>query len=112
WYQSVSNVWCAISAVFNPLNTAVRYGASRVGLSGPLKLLQQNLLVWFYTAFLQRLGTYLIELYGGRLRVGARRWRELVLGEKDPRPPALGGGEVPVPEAARPVTFTLAGPRN
>jgi predicted GTPase len=109
WYQSVSNVYWAISAVFSPLTTGMRYGMSRIGLSGPLKLLQQNLLLWFYTAFLQRLGTYLIELYSGRLRVGARRWRELVLGEKATPPAALEDGEVAVPEAARHVTFTLLG---
>ena len=108
WYQSVSNVYWAISAVFSPLSTGLRYGMSKIGLSGPLKLLQQNLLLWFYTAFLQRLGTYLIELYSGRLRVGARRWRELVLGEKPAAPPALEG-EVAVPEAARRVTFTILG---
>ena len=85
------------------------YGTSKLGLSGPLKLLQQNLLVWFYTAFLQRLGTYLIELYSGRLRVGARCWRELVLKETAPRPPALEDSEGAIPEGARHVTFTLMG---
>ena len=109
WYQSVNNVYWAISAVFSPLSTALRYGTSKLGLSGPLKLLQQNLLVWFYTAFLQRLGTYLIELYSGRLRVGARRWRELVLKEAAPRPPALEDSEGAIPEGARHVTFTLMG---
>src|SRR5436309_2756633 len=86
WYQRASNVFWAISAVLSPISTATRYTASRVGLSTPLKMLQQNLILWFYTAFLQRLGTYLIGLYSGRLRVGARRWRELVLGEKHPKP--------------------------
>src|SRR5262249_43016263 len=108
WYQRVSNVWWAISAVLSPINTATRYAASRVGLSTPLKMLQQNLILWFYTAYLQRLGTYLIELYSGRLRVGAQRWRELVLGEKEPKPAIERGGAEP-PEAARVVTLTLMG---
>ena len=109
WYQSASNIYWAITAVFSPVTTALRYGASHLGMSTPLRMLQQNLLVWFYTAFLQRLGTYLIELYSGRLRVGARRWRELVLGEKAPRPALAEDGAVAVPEEARHVTLTLAG---
>src|SRR5262249_2251258 len=71
WYQTVSNVWGAIRAVLTPVNTAVRYLATKAGMSTPLQLLQQNLILWFYTAFLNRLGTYLIDLNSGRLRVGA-----------------------------------------
>jgi predicted GTPase len=40
--------------------------------------LQQSLADWFYTAYLHRVGTYLIELYSGRLGVGAERYRALV----------------------------------
>jgi uncharacterized protein len=108
WYQTANNVYWAVSALFSPLNTAIRFGASRLGLSTPLRMLQENLQVWFYTAYLQRLGTYLIELYSGRLRVGAKRWRELVLGEAVP-PPALEEDISEVPEAARHVTLTLMG---
>jgi predicted GTPase len=78
WYQTASNVWWAISAVFNPLETGARYAASQIGLSQPLKMLQQNLFLWFFTAFIHRLGTYLIDLNSGRLRVGATRYRQLV----------------------------------
>src|ERR1700730_8826985 len=41
-------------------------------------MLQQNILLWFYTAFIHRLGTYLIDLNSGRLRVGATRFRQLM----------------------------------
>src|SRR5206468_3733212 len=41
WYQTANNVYWAISALFNPVQTAARYTASRVGLSHPLKMLQQ-----------------------------------------------------------------------
>jgi predicted GTPase len=78
WYSTASNVYWVIAALFAPLNTAVRYAASRVGLSRPLQLLQENLVAWFYTAFVHRVGTYLIDLNSGRLRVGARRYRELL----------------------------------
>jgi predicted GTPase len=71
------NAYWAISAVFNPLETATRYLASKVGLGEPMKILQQNLYLWFYTAFIHRLGSYLIDLNSGRLRVGADRYRQL-----------------------------------
>src|SRR5262249_50608460 len=61
-----------------PMETASRFVASKLGLSQPWRMLQQNLLVWFHTAYLHRLGTYLIDMNSGRLRVGAARYRELL----------------------------------
>jgi predicted GTPase len=77
WYNTASNVYWAVSGIFNPVNTATKYIASKIGLSTPLQLLQKNLILWFYSAFIHRLGTYLIDLNSGRLRVGARRYRAL-----------------------------------
>src|SRR5207247_8433981 len=70
WYQTASNIYWLVAAVFAPVQTGLRYAAAQVGLSRPLEMLQQNLLVWFYTAYVHRLGTYLIDLTSGRLRVG------------------------------------------
>lgn len=78
WYQPASNIYWAITALFAPLETGARFTASKLGLSQPWQRLQENLLLWFYTAFIHRLGTYLIELNSGRLRVGARRYREFL----------------------------------
>jgi predicted GTPase len=109
WYQTASNVYWLISAVFAPVNTAVRYLASQAGMSKPWQMLQQNLLVWFYTAYVHRLGTYLIDLHSGRLRLGARRYRELLESQ------AGDGASAPEPKAADPadevrrVTVTLLG---
>jgi predicted GTPase len=94
WYGMASNVYWIVSGVFSPLNTAMRYVASQVGMSRPLQMLQANLLLWFYTAYVHRLGTYLIDLNSGRLRVGARRYRELLQQAKGipaAAPPAPGG---------------------
>jgi predicted GTPase len=96
WYQSANSIYWMVTALFSPINTAIRYMASQAGLSQPFKALQQDLLVWFHSMFLQRLGYYLIELYSGRLRVGAKRWRELVQGDN-------GDGQ------PRVVTLTLIG---
>lgn len=78
WYQTANKVYWLVSALFSPINTAVRYAASRAGMSRPWQLIQQNLIAWFYTAFVQQLGTYLVDLNSGRLRVGATRYRELL----------------------------------
>lgn len=78
WYEAGTNIWWAATALINPLQTGLRYAAAQAGIATPLRMLQQNLYVWFYTAFVQRLGHYLIDLDSGRLRVGATRYRELV----------------------------------
>jgi predicted GTPase len=116
WYRKYSILSWAVAALFNPIGTALRYFASEVGINRPLALLQQNLLVWFYTAYLQRLGTYLIDLNSGRLRVGAERYRQLLRGGGQP-PTVVGEPEdrtevVPpqdAAEAVRKVTITLLG---
>jgi predicted GTPase len=77
WYQTASNLYWMVSAVFSPVNTGLRFLTSQLGMSRPLQLLQQNLIAWFCTAYIHRVGTYLIDLNSGRLRVGARRYREL-----------------------------------
>src|SRR6185295_10135149 len=72
------NVYWLVAGIFAPVNTAMRYGASQLGIARPLEMLQQNLYQWFYTAFVHRFGAYLIDLNSGRLRVGAKRYRELL----------------------------------
>jgi len=112
WYKTASNAYWAVSALFSPVNTALRYVASQVGLSTPMQMLQQNLLLWFHTAYLHRVGSYLIDLHSGRLRVGATRYRQLVEQTLGPAPPAAPAGAEAVPEAAeqvRRVTIALLG---
>lgn len=78
WYQPASNLYWGITALFAPLETGARFAASKLGLSQTWQMLQQNLVLWFYTAYVHRLGTYLIELNSGRLRIGVARYRELM----------------------------------
>src|SRR5262249_15441068 len=116
---ALSNLYWIVSAVFAPVNTGLRYTASRVGLSGPMQILQQNLLIWFYTAFVHRVGTYLIEVYSGRLRVGAARYRQLLEQHERvkagvPGEPPRDGQQPPPPvtdavDEVRRVTVTLMG---
>jgi predicted GTPase len=107
WYSTASNVYWMISAVFSPIDTGARYLASRFGMTQPWQMLQQNLLVWFYTAYVHRLGTYLIDLNSGRLKIGARRYRELV--QAPDGDGAKAPAKVVADEQVRRVTVTLFG---
>ncbi len=116
WYESAVNVYWVIAAVFNPVETGLRYAASKVGLSQPLQKLQQNLLVWFYTSYVHRLGTYLVELNSGRLRIGAARYRQIMREQAPPdgqAAPRAAAARAPAePDAAdgvKRVTITLMG---
>ncbi|HTU18616.1 MAG TPA: GTPase [Gemmataceae bacterium] len=114
WYRPASNLYWAIAAVFAPLETATRFAASKLGLSQPWQMLQHNLLLWFYTAYVHRLGTYLIELNSGRLRIGATRYRELMESAKPsegkPSPErSISMEEAPRDEPVREVTIVVLG---
>lgn len=107
WYQVASNLYWLTAAIFSPIETGLRYAASQAGVSTPWQKLQENLLVWFYTAYVHRVGAYLIELYSGRLRVGVKRYRELVQGQKAAEEKPIEAEPEPAP--ARQVTITVMG---
>src|SRR5262249_50020632 len=68
WYKVGQNVYWAGAAVFDPVQTAMRYLVSKATLGSLLDRLQNNIILWFHTAFIHRLGRYLIELNSGRLK--------------------------------------------
>jgi len=114
WYQAADNVYWLIAALFNPINTGLRYAATQAGLSRPLQMLQENLLLWFYTAYVHRLGMYLIDLNSGRLRVGAARYRALLQEHTPSQVPGTRDGTAMPAEAdsadqVQRVTLTLMG---
>jgi predicted GTPase len=113
WYQSANQAYWAISAVFSPINTALRYLASEIGLGTPLQKLQANLILWFYTAYVHRLGTYLIDVNSGRLRIGAERYRKLLAQQAAMSPAAdaaqADAADTDAAEAVAQVTVTLLG---
>ncbi len=106
WYNSASNVYWVVSALISPINTGLRYAATQLGLTTPLQMLQENLYLWFYATFLQRLGTYLIELNSGRLSVGATRYRQLVEAAGGAK---ADGADGDAADQVRQVTITLMG---
>jgi predicted GTPase len=105
WYQTANTAYWLVSAFFSPLNTAARFATSKLGTSHPWQMVQQSLVAWFYTAFVHRLGSYLIDLNSGRLRIGARRYQELLKVAQDDKtasPAAVG-------KVAGQVTLTVMG---
>jgi predicted GTPase len=105
WWRNSSNLYWLFSAVLSPIDTGLKYAASHVGMSRPLQLFQQDLIAWFHMAFVHRLGTYLIDLNSGRLRVGADRYRELKQQLEDGTAPAAPRGVEPPAQ----ITLTILG---
>jgi predicted GTPase len=87
-------------------------------MAAPQQMLQQYVLIWIYTAYVERVGTYLIEVNSGRLRIGAERYRQLLRdtqpGAAAPAPGATTNGQTATPTAdavdkVKRVTVTLFG---
>jgi hypothetical protein len=112
WYKVGQNVYWAGAAVLNPVEVGVRWVASRYALGGLLDRLQGNMLLWVHTAFIHQLGHYLVEMNSGRLKVGVKRYRELIQAHQAPPvqsdvlapthapPPADGSAPVATPPPA------------
>jgi predicted GTPase len=121
WYKTTMNVYWAGAALFEPVHTALRYLANRTALGSLTDRIQSNLVLWFHTAFIHHFGRYLIELNSGRLKVGVKRYRELLAQHQPPpaddpaaRPPAAaesGEGEAAsaAPAGPKPITVAVLG---
>jgi len=84
WYQTGQNVYWAGATIVNPLEGGLRWLATRYGLGNLFERLQGNVLLWVHTAFVHQLGHYLVEMNSGRLKVGVKRYRELIAAHQAP----------------------------
>lgn len=113
WYETGRNVYWLGSAFLNPIKTAAQFAATRVGLQTPFQHVRNNMLHWFYSTYLRELGRHLIELNSGRLKVGAKRYRELIAAHLDPArsaPVDVSNESSPSSAvAAEPVSLALVG---
>jgi uncharacterized protein len=112
WYSWGSNAMWAVSAIFDPVRTGLRYTAAQAGLGKPFGMFKDNAFLWLYANYVRRLGHYLVELYSGRLKVGAQRYREL-LDNQEPSTPLGQNGTIVVngeaPAKARALTIAVIG---
>jgi hypothetical protein len=116
-YPKLRNLYWLATAVIDPIKTGVQVLATKGGLAPMFKGVQDNVLLWFHTKYVHKLGRYLIELNSGRLKVGAKRYRELMEAHRLEETGAAGDdGPTPVrPDApaaaeAAPVTLAVVGP--
>ncbi|MGL5098418.1 MAG: GTPase family protein, partial [Planctomycetia bacterium] len=109
WFQLASNLYTVLRAPFDPVGVSARYFASKMGVDPAMKLIQENALLWFYSLFVQRMGASLIELNSRRLRVGAKRWRELTSAQF-PDPKAVDGPSASAESDSAPKTEAIPQP--
>jgi uncharacterized protein len=116
WYRKATNVYWFASAVLDPIKTATRFVAAKWGMGKPFELFQQNVILWFYAAYVKQLGFYLIELYSGRLRIGVDRYRKLMEEHAADAPVAASAATdapvdetIPGPPKSKSVSIALIG---
>lgn len=120
WYKTGQDIYWAGAAILDPISAGLRYIASRKALGGLMDRIQNNVLLWFHSAYIHELGRYLIELNSGRLKVGVKRYREIIAAHQVPPidEPASRKDEAPTeandsPEPSRsvkPITIAILGP--
>ena len=66
-----------VSPLLNPLSGLARLGTRELIVKPAWKNMQQNVLRWFFQAYVNRVGVHLIELISGRLAIGAEQYRRL-----------------------------------
>lgn len=77
-YRFVSHLLTVGSALFSPVAALGRLAVSKTVTAPMARMIQSNMLEWFYVAYLQRLGFYLIEMNSGRLKGGKEKFRAAV----------------------------------
>lgn len=105
WAKTANTGYWIVSAFMNPLKTAARYVASKSTLSPLQDQLQRGAISWFYAEYISDVGRYLIELYSGRLKVGAEKYRQL-------QDETIRADEQPLsdePTTVKPIQITVIG---
>jgi hypothetical protein len=104
YIQKASDLYTYLLPLFNPVTGLPRIASQHLMVKPAWKSMQQNVLRWSYRAFVNRLGTHLIELYSGRLSIGADHYRKLT------RKAAQAGEDVEMKPA--PLVIDVAGARG
>jgi uncharacterized protein len=104
YIQRANDIYSYLLPIFSPVTGLVRLGTQQWMVRPAWKNMQQNLLRWFYRAYVNRLGTHLIELYSGRLTIGADQYRKLT--RRVSRAASTSDGQLP------PLTIAVAGARH
>ena len=77
YISKANDIYSYLLPIFQPVTGIPRLAARKLMVEPSWKNMQQNLMRWFFSAFVNRLGTHLIELYSGRLSIGPHQYRRL-----------------------------------
>ncbi len=77
YISRANDLYAMISPILSPLSGLARLGTRELLVKPAWKNMQQNVLRWFYQAYVNRLGVHLVELMSGRLAIGAEQYRRL-----------------------------------
>ena len=77
YISKANDIYAYVSPILNPLSGLARLGTRELIIKPAWKDMQQNVLRWFYQAYVNRVGVHLIELMSGRLAIGAQQYRRL-----------------------------------
>lgn len=77
YIQRANDVYSYLLPILHPVGGLLRLGAQEWISKPAWKSMQQNMLQWFYQAYVNRLGVHLIELLSGRLAIGAEQYRRV-----------------------------------
>lgn len=90
WLSRANEIYTLLLPIFQPIAGVPRLVSQKLMVQPAWKGMQENVFRWFFRAYVNRLGTHLIELYSGRLAIGAPMYRRLTR-----KAHALGGAEEP-----------------
>lgn len=77
YLSKANDIYSVLSPILNPLSGMVRLGTRELIVKPAWRDMRQNVLRWFYQAYVNRLGVHLVELMSGRLAIGADQYRRL-----------------------------------
>lgn len=76
-FNRANEIYTYLLPVLSPIAGLARLGATKLVSQPAWRSAQRSVLQWFYRAYVNRLGAHLIELYSGRLSIGADGYRRL-----------------------------------
>ena len=77
YIQKANNIYSYLLPLINPATGLPRLVSQHLMVKPAWKSMQENMLRWFYQTYVNRLGMHLIELFSGRLVIGAEKYRKL-----------------------------------
>ncbi len=105
YINKANDLYSFVLPFLNPVTGLTRLGTREWIVKPAWKSMQQNVLRWFYQAYVNRLGVHLIELLSGRLVLGASRYRRLTRRPHATLPAGLD-------QELEPISILVAGARG